>query len=300
MSAAISPSRNQPYGVSRVCGVWELCRSAFYAARDRRKSTGLERCKPGPKTPIEDSELLIEIRKILKEAEDLGLRGEGHRKVWARLRHRGFRAGRERVLRLMRENSLLAPTRLGRPRGPRVHDGTITMPEPDLMWGTDATRVWTRSDGLAWVFVAVDHCTSGCVGVHASRFGNRFEALEPIRQGIRTHFGEPVEKIALGLGVRHDHGSQYTSEDFQDELEFFGICSSPSFVRSPEGNGIAERFIKTLKEQLLWVKTFDTIEELRAALLEFQRLYNEHWILERHGFRTPRQVREDHSRAKAA
>jgi len=138
------------------------------------------------------------------------------------------------------------------------------------------------------------------VGIHASQSGNRFEALEPIRQGIRAHFGEPSEKVALGLGVRHDHGSQYTSEDFQEELEFLGICSSPSFVRSPEGNGIAERFIKTLKEQLLWVKTFDTIEELRAALLEFQRLYNEHWILERHGFRTPRQIREDHSRAKAA
>ena len=44
-------------------------------------------------------------------------------------------------------------------------------------------------------------------------------------------------------------------------------------MREPEGNGVAERFIRTLKENLLWVRTFDTIEELRAALVEFARRY---------------------------
>ena len=51
------------------------------------------------------------------------------------------------------------------------------------------------------------------------------------------------------------------------ELAFLGIESSPAFVRAPEGNGCAERFIRTLKENLLWVGTFDTVEELRQALL---------------------------------
>ncbi len=46
-----------------------------------------------------------------------------------------------------------------------------------------------------------------------------------------------------------------------------GIESSPAFVRQPEGNGVAERFIRTLKEQLLWVRRFATVEELRLALL---------------------------------
>ena len=64
----------------------------------------------------------------------------------------------------------------------------------------------------------------------------------------------------------------------------------------PEGNGVAERFIRTLKENLLWVRTFDTIEELRTALLEFARSYNETWLVARHGYRTPAQVRADQSR----
>jgi hypothetical protein len=48
-------------------------------------------------------------------------------------------------------------------------------------------------------------------------------------------------------------------------------------VRAPEGNGCAERFIRTLKENLLWVRTFDTIEQLRHALIEFREVYNTTW-----------------------
>jgi putative transposase len=94
-------------------------------------------------------------------------------------------------------------------------------------------------------------------------------------------------------GRSNQRTSQYVSHDFQAEIRFLGIEGSPAFVREPEGNGCAERFIRTLKENLLWVRRFDTIEELRRALIAFQRLYNETWILERHGYRTPATVRAD-------
>ena len=145
----------------------------------------------------------------------------------------------------------------------------------------------------AAVFVAVDHHSAECVGLHASRQGTRFEALEPLRQGVREHFGGFAKGIASGLSVRHDHGSQYMSRAFQDELRFLGIASSPAFVRAPEGNGCAERFIRTLKENLLWVRSFDTVEELRQALLDFRDTYNAAWLIERHGFRPPSAVRQD-------
>src|SRR4051794_20981052 len=64
-------------------------------------------------------------------------------------------------------------------------------------------------------------------------------------------------------------------------------------LRAPEGNGCAERFIRTLKENLLWVRTFDTVEELRQALLEFRESYNTTWLIERHGFQTPAAVRQN-------
>ncbi|MFD2235801.1 transposase, partial [Phaeospirillum tilakii] len=162
----------------------------------------------------------------------------------------------------------------------------------DEMWGTDLTTTWT-GEGPASVMIAVDHCSGECVGIHAAKRATRFEALEPVRQGVRERFGAFAKEAAKGLKLRHDHGSQYMAADFQAEITFLGIESSPAFVRAPEGNGCAERFIRTLKENLLWVHTFDTVEDLRLALVDFRRRYNDEWILERHEYRTPAQVRAE-------
>ena len=99
--------------------------------------------------------------------------------------------------------------------------------------------------------------------------------------------------MAAGLTIRHDNGSQYISHDFQNEIAWLGASSSPSFVRAPEGNGCAERFIRTLKENLLWIRTFDAIKELQAALQKFKEDYNEQWLIQRHGHRSPNQFRRD-------
>lgn len=70
------------------------------------------------------------------------------------------------------------------------------------MWGTDATAAVTLMDGAATIFAAIDHCTAECVGIHAATHGDRFEALEPIRQGVRDHFGGLAPATAAGLMSR--------------------------------------------------------------------------------------------------
>ena len=127
---------------------------------------------------------------------------------------------------------------------------------------------------------------------HAVKHPTRFEALEPIRQGIHEHFSGFQAGAAEGLQLRHEHGSQLMSDDFQNEIRFLGIESSPAFVREPEGNRCIERFFKTLKEQLLWVRHFQSIPELVAALEDFRALYNQSWLIERLGFLSPIQARE--------
>ena len=234
-----------------------------------------------------DEALVEAIRELLAASP---FHGEGHRKIWARLRFAGVRTSKRRVLRLMRAHDLLAPNRVGRPHGPKAHDGTIRTERVDEMWGTDLTSTMT-GEGQASIFVTVDHCSTECVGIHAARRATRFEALEPLRQGVRTAFGGFARGIAGGLKLRHDHGSQFVADDYQHELAFLGIESSPAFVREPEGNGCVERFIRTLKENLLWVHRFDTIEELRVALHRFQEIYNQTWIVERHGYQTPAAIR---------
>ncbi len=285
MSVVVSPSTNRPYGVAMVSRLWQIARATVY--RHRSPATMCRR--PGPIGPMPDDELVDAIRDLL--AQD-PFHGEGYRKIWARLRFAGIRTSKRRVLRLTGEHGLQAPGRVGRPRGPKAHDGTIRTERVDLMWGSDLTSTMT-GEGQASIFVAVDHCSAECIGIHAARRATRFEALEPIRQGVRACFGGFADGIAHGLELRHDHGSQFVADDFQRELAFLGITPSPAFVREPEGNGCAERFVRTLKENLLWLRRFETIEELRQALHAFKDTYNRTWILERHGYRTPAQVRAD-------
>ena len=290
MSGTVSPGTGRAYGLARVTRVWRLSRATVYrhcAAASAEPSPVPAR--RGPVGACSDAALLEHIR-----AQILGsrLHGEGYRKIWARLRHAGIRTAARRVRRLMREHGLLAPHRVGRSEQ-RAHDGTITTTAVDVMWGTDMTETVTGKEGRARVFVAVDHCSGECVGSHAARSGNRYEALEPVRQGVLRHFGAIEKDVAQGLALRHDHGSNYMSSDFQDEIAFLGIESSPSFVRQPEGNGVAERFIRTLKENFLWVHTFDTVEELRHGLQDFVAHYNATWLVARHRYRTPNQVRAE-------
>ena len=285
MSRQVSPSTEQVYGLQRVTRIWGISRATIY----RHRLEPVTRQRPGPQGAMSDEDLVAAIRQLLTDSP---FHGEGYRKLWARLRFAGIRTSRRRVLRLMRERGLLAQQRAGRAHGPKAHDGTITTERVDLMWGTDLTSVLT-GEGQTAVFVAVDHCSAECVGIHASRSADRFEALEPVRQAVREHFGAFAKNVASGLALRHDHGSQYVSHHFQTEIRFLGIMSSPACVREPEGNGCAERFIRVLKENLLWVRRFDTVEELRLALIAFRQTYNQSWIIERHGYRTPAQVRAD-------
>ena len=232
-------------------------------------------------------EALVEAIRALLAANPF--HGEGHRKIWARLRFAGVRTAKRRVLRLMRAHDLLAPNRIGRPHGPNAHDRTIRTERVDEMWGTDLTSTMT-GEGQASIFVTVDHCSTECVGIHAARRATRFEALEPLRQGVRTAFGIFAWLIAGGLKLVTITVVS-SSPTATSESSLRRHRERPAFVREPEGNGCVERFIRTLKENLLWVRRFDTIEELRVALHRFQEIYNQTWIVERHGYQTPAAIR---------
>ncbi len=128
MSRTASLSSGRPYGVAAVCRIWRVARATLYRHRTPARPVPLRR--PGPAGPMADPDLVEEIRRLL---HDTPFHGEGHRVVWARLRMDSIRTSKRRVLRLMRENALLAPSRAGSPRGPRAHDGTIIPDAVDVM-----------------------------------------------------------------------------------------------------------------------------------------------------------------------
>ena len=145
MAETVSPAAGRRYGVARVCRVWGVPRSSFYAARSAAtRAPTAAPARRGPKPAISDADLLAAIRADLARSP---WSGEGHRKVWARLRVLdGIRVARKRVLRLMREHALLSPHRTQR-RPAEAHDRSIVTDAPNLMWATDATQVATVRDG---------------------------------------------------------------------------------------------------------------------------------------------------------
>jgi len=178
-----------PAPLKVVCRVAGVSRSAAQEQRRRRRASAADqvpaRRRPGPVGALPDRELLVEIRRDLDESPFVG---EGHRKVWARLRRQGIRTSRKRVLRLTREVGLLAPTPQVRKRAERLHEGTITVDVPDTLWATDATEAWTRQEGRCAVFVIVDHASNE-VWYDAAKRMDRFAAADLLREVCAERFG---------------------------------------------------------------------------------------------------------------
>jgi transposase InsO family protein len=194
----------------------------------------------------------------------------------------------------MRENPLLAPQRRSRrPHGNPAHSRQIIEQTPNRMWGTDGTRFETEKDGWCWFVLAIDHADDYVVGHHVAKIGARFAPLEPIRQRIVESFGDLAQNIANGLLFRMDWGTQYTSDTFRNEVRFVGGKISHAFVREPQCNGVTERFIRTLKEECLWLYRFEDLDHARRVINEFIGRYNRQWIVERLGYRTAAQARAD-------
>jgi transposase InsO family protein len=294
MSGHVSPATGERYGVQRVCAVWHIARSSVYADAAQPVAPLEDAAVPprrrGPRSAISDETLAGYIRAAIADSP---FTGEGHRKIHQRVqRTYGIHVGRDRVLRLMNALQLLSPARV--PAAPAdPHDGTIVTDAPNVMWATDGFRVRTRDDGWIWGFVVVDHWNSECLGIHLCKHGTRFNALEPLAQALTSIYGSTQPDVARGLALRMDHGSQFSSRHYRQQLRYWGITPSYAFVGEPQTNGVAERFIRTLKEQKINGSIYTTLEELRTVLTHFVAQYNREWMVARHGHRSPLQIRAD-------
>ncbi len=138
------------------------------------------------------------------------------------------------------------------------------------------------------------------IRIHAVKVGNRFAALQPIAQGLPAEFGASGANAGKGLKLRRDHGTQCIADDFLKQIGFWGINTSFAFVAEPQTNGVAERFNRTLKEQVIQGRLFRNLEDVRQAVTEFGDRYNHHWRLKKRGFMSPLDVRQSDAIRKVA
>lgn len=285
-----SPVTKKPYGIRRVCRCWGIPKSTFYHKVKNRNPENKKTEKPGPKPIINDNELLKEIKARINSSFFIG---EGHRKIWAFLKFRkNINVSKKRVLRIMKANNLLSPYRVPK-RDKKLHDGTISTNRPDLMYGTDASKIWTKEQGWVWLFTAVDHYHGEVVGWHVAKRGTRFAALEPIMQALEKYWHGTHPNCARGLNLRMDNGCQYTSDHFINQIKYWGITPSFAYPREPETNGVVERYNRTLKEQIIYGRDYNSIMDLSETIEKFIDRYNNHWMLEKNGYLSPIEKRND-------
>lgn len=281
--------------VTLICEVFGLSRAAYYAAGKPRK-TGLrvpaaQEAADGQRPWVPVEELKARIRAV-KEAHPAW----GVHKVWAYLRHvEGLVAGKRRVWCLMREMGLLFEPAAHRTEIPSGH---VTCPEPNRRWASDLTAAYTRQDGWVWVVPVVDCGCRSILEIEVETGADTATVLRPLERALETAFGSPGG-LPDGLEIRTDHGSQFTSNLFERVVKDWGLTHTLAPIGRPTGNSVAERLIRTMKEECIWLRDWESADELRQALRAWQAAYNERRPHQALGWRTPAAYRAERLSAQA-
>lgn len=273
--------------VGLLCETFRLSRAAYYAARKKRQEplgAAPTRVVRLPKKPryASAADVLAAIRRVI-EAEP----AYGVRKVWAVLRRQGLRVGRKRVWALMRAHGLvLAQTR--EPGEPRR--GHVVAPEPNRRIATDMTTAFTKLDGVVAIVPTVD---CGCRSLLALEVTKRQDAqavLASVSEALRGTFGHPGA-VPDGLEFRTDHGPQYTGADCKALVDEWHLEHTFAPVGRPTGNAVIERLIRTMKEEVIWLRDWNSAAEMREALHAWMARYNTERPHQALGWLTPAEYR---------
>ena len=214
----------------------------------------------------------------------------GVRKVWAFLCHvRGWVVSRRRIWKLMKAHGLALPA-----SGPERREAPprerVAVPGSDRRWATDLTTQWTARGGVVAIVPVIDCGDRVALAIEITKSQQAPSVLRPVERVLEDLFGDGF-RVPDGLELRSDHGSVYTGADAEALCKRWGVTHTFAPVGRPTGNTIAERFIQTLKAELLWTRDWESIEELRQAIAEWVVRYNEERPHQAVGWRTPDEQR---------
>jgi len=217
----------------------------------------------------------------------------GYRHCWAHLRYVDrLDVNKKRVLRLMRQHGLLVTpeTKL---RAKRTSGRPKPRPDcPNQWWGIDMTKVLTIS-GWSYIVIVLDWYTKKIVGYHCGAAATSREWLSALERGVDRQFPYGVRDRQLHL--MSDNGSQPTSLRFMKACSHLGVHQAFTSYNNPKGNADTERMMRTLKEELIWLREWQDAHEVSAALKSWIEYYNEHYLHSALGYKTPNQAEETHN-----
>jgi putative transposase len=271
--------------VSVLCATFALSRAAYYGARKAPKPRPSGDVVPLPRRPRHTSAevVLAAIRAVIAREPAWGVR-----KVWATLKRDGLKVSRKRVWALMHAHGLVLVRDHEPGETPRGH---VVVPEPNRRIATDFTTCWTRRHGTVAIVPTID-CGCRTVEVVVTKDQHGPAILESVRNKLVAAFGSP-ENVPAGVELRTDHGPQYTGSDCADLCKEWNLDHTYAPVGRPTGNAVAERVIRTLKEEVVWLRDWDSIDQLRAAITAWVKRYNQQRPHQALGWKTPAEYRAE-------
>jgi len=212
----------------------------------------------------------------------------GYRRIWAYLFFvELLKINKKRVYRLLRENDLLVKgdeklkakrtTRQSKPRPEK----------PNSWWGVDMTKVLT-AEGWAYLVVVNNWFTKKILGAFVAGRSRASNWLEAVNLAVNRQFPQGIrEAESFELNLMSDNGSQPTSVTFMRQCRTLGIWQAFTAYANPKGNADTERLIRTLKEELCWLREWSSVEELKIAVEKFVEYFNANYLHSALGYKTP-------------
>ncbi|MEO3047856.1 IS3 family transposase [Escherichia coli] len=236
----------------------------------------------------DDTDVLRRIHHVIGE-----LPTYGYRRVWALLRRQTELDGMpainaKRVYRTMRQNALLLERKTAVPPSKRAHTGRVAVKESNQRWCSDGFEFRCDNGEKLRVTFALDCCDREALHWAVTTGGFNSETVQDVMLGaVERRFGNelpasPVEWLT-------DNGSCYRANETRQFARMLGLEPKNTAVRSPESNGIAESFVKTIKRD--YISIIPKPDGLTAAknLAEAFEHYNEWHPHSALGYRSPRE-----------
>jgi putative transposase len=265
VSAFIDEYRER-FGVEPICEVLDVSASAYYQRRSGERSA----------RSVEDERLTARIRDVHEQ----NFEAYGYPRVWHELRRQGEQVGRDHVARLMRCADIEGAKRRGKPWRPTIGDLTaqkrpdlvnrdFSATEPDRLWVGDFTYLRCWEGRLFFAFI-VDVFSRMIVGWQLAANMRTTLVLDALRMALWTR--QPGADFAL---VAHtDQGSQYTSEDYTQQLDDAKVLASVGSVGDAYDNALAESFVDSYKTELIADRVWRTTAQLELATVDYVGWFN--------------------------
>ncbi|HZU01909.1 MAG TPA: IS3 family transposase [Ktedonobacteraceae bacterium] len=247
----------QPLSIRHLCELLQVNRAWYYA----RQHISVEPAKRAEEVALRDA-----IEQII-----LDFSGYGYRRVTHALQRAGWKVNHKRVLRIMQEESLLCQLKRHFvhttdshhpfPVYPNLVNGT-TPDAPDLIWVADLTYIRLRSE-FVYLATILDAYSRKCIGWNLSTRIDTNLALGALEEALATREVKP------GLIHHSDRGVQYASIAYTERLLSMGVRISMPAKGNAYDNAKAESFFKTLKQEEVYLKQYQTFEEASTNLGQF-------------------------------